>query len=116
MRRLPYLWKEHRVLSVAFFIAVIVTSLFLFRTIFGMIYWADPKHQDRDLEAWMTPRYISMSYQLPRGEVLAALGIAEGDLRRPMTLRKISDLTGAELSEMEISVEAAAERFREGLK
>lgn len=113
MRRFSHLWKEHRLLCLAFSAAVAVTSLFLIRAVFGMLYWADPKHQDRELEPWMTPRYISMSYQLPRIEVLEALGIKEGEVFRPMTLRKISAHTGAEILEMEASVEETARRFRE---
>lgn len=78
-----------------------------------MMYWSDPRHQDREFEPWMTPRYISMSYQLPRNEVLGALGISEGELYRPITLRKISKHTGVDILELEASVEETARRFRE---
>lgn len=77
-----------------------------------MVYWADPKHQDRAFELWMTPRYISMSFNLPREDVLEALGISEGELSRPMTLRRISRHTGVSVQELEASVEEAAASFR----
>lgn len=112
MRRLPYLWREHRVLSLAFILALSLTSIFVFRAILGMIYWADPKHQDREFEYWMTPRYISMSYSLPREEVLGALGIVDGELPRPMTLGRIAKHTGVDIKILEASVEDAATKFR----
>ncbi|MEY8118840.1 hypothetical protein AB9F26_11305 [Falsihalocynthiibacter sp. BN13B15] len=112
MRRLSYLWREHRVLSLAFVMALALTTVFLFRIIVGMVYWADPMHQDRPLEMWMTPRYISMSFDLPREEVLDALGIKEGELKRPTTLRRISEHTGVDIKGLEAAVEDAATKFR----
>lgn len=112
MRRLSYLWREHRVLSLAFVVALALTVVFLFRIIIGMIYWADPMHQDRAFETWMTPRYISMSFDLPREEVLDALGIQEGELKRPTTLRRISKHTGVSIKDLEAAVEEAAAKFR----
>jgi hypothetical protein len=107
-----YLWQEHRVLGAAFLFAFVVTSFFVIRSVIDMVYWADPKYQDRELELWMTPRYISMSYSLPREDILGALGVVEGELPRPMTLRRISDHTGVSIVQMKVSIEDTVAKYR----
>lgn len=38
----------------------------------------DPAHQDQDLAAWMTPRYVAQSYKLPPNVLGPALFLVKG--------------------------------------
>lgn len=59
------LWAHHRAVLVAFLAVLGVICYFGIKTYTAMIYWQDPAHQNQDIEPWMTPRYVSLSYRLP---------------------------------------------------
>lgn len=75
------------------------------------IYFNDPDHQQETLEAWMTPRYLTLSYELPRPVVLDLLGIKEGD-DHPRRLDRIAENLGISLEELTQIVRAKAEDER----
>lgn len=78
--------------------------------VLDMIYFNDPRHQDETLKAWMTPRYIVMSYDLPREMVAEILELEPDD--RGRNLSTIAEARGMTLDEMTERVRAAAEEFR----
>ena len=62
MRRL---WRDHRLLTAAFLLAVALTTFFAVRLVASWIYWNDPAHRDAEIAPWMTPRYVAHSWRLP---------------------------------------------------
>ena len=89
MTALARLWRHHRAALMLFAVAAALTLVFAVRFVAFGIYWADPAHRDRAPEGWMTPGYLSRSWDLPRETLreLLALPEAEG---RPPTLAEIA--------------------------
>ena len=80
---LARLWRRHRLLTIAFAVAVAFTAVFAVRTGLSFVYWAN--HRDEPIAPWMTVRYISNSYRLPPFVIAQAIGLepVERD-RRPI--------------------------------
>ena len=76
-----------------------------------VIYFNDPRHQDQKLKSWMTPRYVVMSYDLPRDVVAEILQLNEGDRRKK--LGRIADEMGMSMGGLTDMVRGAADRYRE---
>lgn len=76
-----------------------------------IIYFNDPRHQDQALKGWITPRYVSMSYELPKRVVDDVLGL-ERDEGRGKRLSDIAASLGVDLDELTQMVQAAAEDHR----
>ncbi len=74
------------------------------------IHFNDPRHQDRALKGWMTPRYVVMSYDLPRPLVLELLQLERGERKM---MRDIADEMGMTIDELTRIVRDAAARYRE---
>ena len=72
------LWREHRLVFLAFVAALALTALFTIRAAVFAVYWTDPAHRDQAIEGWMTPRYVAHSWDLPRDVVGEALGLDPG--------------------------------------
>ena len=113
MRRLFAVWRRHPFLSTAFVAALALTLLFGVRTVMFAVYWADPAHRDQALEAWMTPRYIAYSWQVPREVPEAALAPFARPGARP-TLERIAAENGLSVSELTERIEAAIAAHRAG--
>lgn len=94
--RVKDLWAHNRVALLAFVAVICLASFFGAKSVSQFIYWADPAHQDQPLSAWMTPRYVSQSYDLPPEVVQQAFGMpSEGPPRRVSleTIAAQSDLS-----------------------
>lgn len=76
-----------------------------------LIYFNDPKHQDEALKPWMTPRYVVMSYDLPKDVVAEVLNLPESGPGRKK-LGVIADDMGVTLEELARRVREAAFVFR----
>lgn len=76
------------------------------------IYFNDPRHKNVELQAWMTPRYMALSYELPRPLVMELLGIEEGK-KSPRRLDRLADSLGITLEELTVKVRAAQKAYRE---
>ena len=111
MSRLKELWKTNRLMLIAFVIAAFLTAMFLVRTVVFTVYWADPAHRDQSIEPWMTVRYVSNSWDLPRDEMIAALGF-EPENGRFQTFGDIAQSRGLSLEDITARIEAAAKAFR----
>lgn len=105
------LWRRHRVLLIAFVVAVAATLFFGVRAVVFAIYWNDPAHRDEALAGWMTPRYVAMSWDLPREVVGEALGLAPGGAPR-VTLDEIAAARGVPLAQVIDELDAAIARAR----
>ncbi len=96
---LRLLWQSHKGLVLAFALAAGVTVFFLTRSVLFAIYWADPAHRFQPIEAWMTPRYIGYSYDLPAEDVAAMLGLTGTPAFRP-TLARIAGERGVPVADL----------------
>jgi hypothetical protein len=101
------LWREHRVLLVAFVAAVLLAVFFGARAIWFAVYWADPAHRDQAPKGWMTPGYVARSWDVPREVMAEALGI-DPEPGRHRTLADIARARG-------VTVEALAEEIADAV-
>jgi hypothetical protein len=65
-------------LKIGFGLAVVLTLFFLLRLVVFAVFWLDPHKERHPIEPWMTPRYISKTYDIPRDDLAAALGLEPG--------------------------------------
>jgi len=111
MRRLAYLWRNHRIASLAFALVAALTIGFAIRSALFAFYWSDPASRDQQVQGWMTPRYVAHSWKVPPEVMQAALGeVALPDRRR--TLEDIAADRGVPLGELIFGNETEIARFR----
>lgn len=100
---LKRLWREQRVVFIAFLLAVGLTLFFGGRMVIRGLYWADPEHRHQAPEPWMTPGYLARSWHLPVEEVDAILGVGDDRAlvgsRRP-TLEAIAQALGVPVADL----------------
>ncbi|MFC3164822.1 hypothetical protein [Ciceribacter thiooxidans] len=114
MKRAAILWREHRVLLLAFVAASALALFFAARFAFYVVYWSAPEHRDQPIENWMTIGYIARSYDLPREALAEALGIGPlGSGRRP-TVEQLARDRGVKPEEFRAEIDRAIARLREG--
>ena len=105
--------------SVALLVAALVLTLFFgARFLLHFMWLNDPGHADPDLEGWMRPRFVAMSYDIPRDVLAEALEIGPPgtDRRRePMTMADIAAAQGVDLDTLTARVAAAATQFHGAL-
>lgn len=106
-----FLWREHRLLFLAFAVALGLAVLFAGRTTAFYIYWAN--HRDAPLQEWMTTGYVARSYSLDREELRLALGL-EPSVRDRRTLLQIAAQKGIPVSQLIAEIEAAIAAARSG--
>lgn len=94
------------VISLAALVTVSVTFLA------DAIYFNDPRHQNADLKPWMTPRYIGLSYDLPRPVVMEILEIEEGS-KFPKRLDRLANKLDITLEELTEKVRTAKADYEE---
>lgn len=103
-------FRQKPYLSLAFLLAALLTVFFIIRTLVFAAYWADPAHQNQIIEPWMTIRYVSNSWGLPRREMIQALGF-EPEKGRPLTFGQIAAQNDLSLADMTARIRAASQAF-----
>ncbi|KFE34635.1 hypothetical protein [Thioclava atlantica] len=116
MSKLRYLWAHHRVAAIGFALALLLALFFTGRLMNRAVYWSDPAHRDQMPEAWMTPRYLARSWDLPVETVTALLAppdardlVTEG---RP-TLERIAKAKGRPVADLIADLAAALPAARQ---
>lgn len=98
------LWRRHPVLTLVFALAVVAAAFFGARALsFGVtLAW----RAEQPVAGWMTPRYITRTYGLPRDEVGRILGVGDQTAAR-MPLDALARAQGRPLAEVLAALEAA---------
>ncbi|MEX0970671.1 MAG: hypothetical protein WD046_09540 [Paracoccaceae bacterium] len=104
---LKQLWRNNKLLVVAFLIALSITGYFGTRFVASSIYWANPAHRDVHIEGWMTPGYVARSYRVSPRIVEAALGL-DSRAGRGRTMAEIAMSQGKSLDNIRANIVAAA--------
>lgn len=99
------------ILSLAFAIAGLVTLFFLVRFAASTMVWTDPALQNQDIAGWMTPRYVSRSWQVAPEVVASGSGVEMDGSGRRLTLAEIAAAQGRSvddlIAELEATIDAA---------
>jgi hypothetical protein len=95
-----------------FAIAIAVALWFTIHVLMNVVYFNDPRNVDVELREWMTPRFIVMTYDLPKPIVFDFLGLHPGkDDNRP--LWRVAEDLGLTMQELTARVRIRAEEYRE---
>lgn len=105
--------RQYKALSFAFALALVVTILFLIRTTVSVIYWSDPDHVDQPFAGWMTPLYVSKSWNVPPEVVANGLSLERGFGVGRTTLDRIAAEQERDLDALVRDLEIAIETFRD---
>jgi hypothetical protein len=106
--------KRHLVLSLAFVAAFVITVIFLFKFTMSIMIWSDAGRVDQPIEAWMTPRYVSRSWQVPPEAIAGALGVPADGTGRRVTLAQLAEIQSRDLQALINDLEASIAKFKAG--
>ncbi len=105
--------RQHIVLSVAFAAALAITLHYAVRFTVSTIVWSDPDRYEQPLTGWMTPLYVSRSWQVEPRVVADALGLEMDRTARRMTLEEIAAAQGRSLDELILGLETVLANARD---
>ena len=92
--------KRHPYLVTAFSLALAAMLFFTVRLAASMIFWNDRAHLDQPLAGWMTPRYITRSWNVPPDLVATTLALERDGAGRRVTLQDLADQQGRSLESL----------------
>ncbi|MCK0148735.1 hypothetical protein MWU54_01770 [Marivita sp. S6314] len=98
----------------SFVLAVCLTLWFGGRTAVHAVYWADPKHQNQQIEGWMTLGYVGKSWRVPRGTLKASIDEIwpDGERDRYPPVHRIALETGLSEAEVIARLDAVIATYR----
>lgn len=97
-------------------ISLNVALFFVFTFVTSAIYFNDPRHQNVDLQGWMTPRYVVLSYDVPREVIRKALSIGADTAGQGLTIKDIAKEQDLDLNELTQRVRREVQSYREAQK
>ncbi len=103
--------RKHYLAVGVFAVSMIAVLWFAGTLLLDFIYFNDPRHKDETLKPWMTPRYVAMSYDLPRPMLEDLFQLTPQDRGR-IRLSDIAAREGMTLDELNAMVVAAAAAHR----
>jgi hypothetical protein len=110
--RVKDLWTHNRYLLLAFVTVVGFAGFFGVRATSQFIYWSDPAHSDQSLAGWMTPRYVSRSYEIPPQVIQEALGMRSDAPMRRVSLDRLAAENDMTLDDMQAQLDAYVAAWR----
>ncbi len=110
-RRMAAFVRENWMLLSVFLAAVIFALFMASRVFLDFLYFNDPQNVDVDLKPWMTPRFVVLTYDLPRPFVFELLSL-DPEEDAGLRLRRIAERDGITMDELTARVREAAEQYR----
>lgn len=112
MRVLSFI-RQNWLLVGLFLGSISVALWFAFHTITDALYFNDPRNVDVALKPWMTPRYVVLTYDLPRPLVMELLEV-DPDNDRGIRLGRLARERNISMDDLTALVRDAATAYREG--
>lgn len=106
------IWTRHRWLLLGFLATAAIALLFAIRVAISLQDW--PEERDADIEGWMTPRYVALSWDVPPEVIVGALSIPRDGSGRRITLDELAKERGIPVETLVAALEAAIAAFRAG--
>lgn len=113
MATILFLIRNHWLAFGLFVSATAVALFFLAQLAMQMIWFNDPKHRDQQIAGWMTPRYVAMSYRLPRQMMRDVLELSPEQMGRRMTLQELATERGTSVEALSVMLMDAVEAHRQ---
>lgn len=108
---LKFTWRKHPVLSGIFALALLAVAFFAINVGRHWLYFKNPDHYEQTLEPWMTPRYVGMSWGLPREMIEDVMELPRDGEGRPPKVKDIAARMGLTLPELQARVATAKAEF-----
>ncbi|MCI2393161.1 hypothetical protein [Aliiroseovarius sediminis] len=108
---LKRMWRAAPWATTILALAMAAGVFFGTRTVASWVYWNDPARRDQPIAAWMTPRYVTYSWRIPRKVMIDALGSpnpAEGF----RNFEHLAQDRGIPVDELMMQIEDAIVAFR----
>jgi hypothetical protein len=106
------LWTRHRWLLIGFLAAAVLALLFALRVALSVQDW--PEERDADIEGWMTPRYVALSWDVPPDVIAGALSLARDGSGRRITLDELAKERSIPVETLAAHLETAIAAYRAG--
>lgn len=106
------MWQAAPAATVILAVALAASVFFGVRTASSWVYWSDPRHIDQPIAGWMTPRYVALSWDVPRAVMLEALGEVQPGGGR--NLAWLAEQRGMTLEALIAEIEATIAAHRAG--
>jgi hypothetical protein len=103
--------RQNWLLVSVFVLASVLALWFAAQVIMDFLYFNDPNNVDVDLKPWMSPRFIVLTYDLPRPLVFDILLLDE-NTGSGQRLKHVAEDLGLTLDELTTQVRAAAQDYR----
>lgn len=106
-------WSAAPVATVILVVALLAAGFLGVRSTVHAIRFGDPQLRVQAIEPWMTPGYLARAWDIPRAEVIAALGIPDPAPDGPIDLRELAALRGVPLAQVIAEAEALVAPHRQ---
>jgi hypothetical protein len=106
-----HLWTHHKVIFTVLCFAIAALVFFTVRLIVFTLYWSDPAHRFQPLEGWMTPGYITRSYQIDP-DMLGELLQVDKQKPKGLTLEKIAQSRGIDVDTLIENLQPALNEWK----
>jgi hypothetical protein len=113
MAHMTKIWRENRLLVIAFAIALAMTLFFAVRLAIFSLYWSDPAHRRQQMQPWMTIGYVARSWQVPKDRLARELDVVPTP-GKPPTLKDIAEKKGMTVEALEAQIEAVIRELDAG--
>ncbi|EKF41068.1 hypothetical protein NA8A_17905 [Nitratireductor indicus C115] len=104
------LWQHHRLLFIAFCIALLITLLLALRTVAFYAYWST--HRAVPIEDWMTIGYVARSWEVEPDALRRSLGL-DDQTRDRRSIARLAAERGVPAGVLLEDVRKAVDRLRE---
>jgi len=112
MTFLRRIWHAAPIATAILGVALLVGGFFAVRLVVFWLYWGDPNHRNQAIEAWMTPRYVAHSWDVPREVLFEALD-QPAMPGRPRSLQDLAQERGVPVARLAEDLQAAIDAYRE---
>jgi len=110
VKTLKYLWQKHRLLLLGFTLATLVTTAFLMKFVFSVVYFAN--HHDATIEPWMPIGYIARSYNVDSDWLAGQTGLPDSTFRPRESIKDAATEADISFEDMRARLLIAIEKHR----
>ncbi|MEN8888438.1 MAG: hypothetical protein ABF243_06150 [Celeribacter marinus] len=105
------LWAAAPLATAAVFAASVLALFFVIRLSVAMLLWGNSDHHEKEIEAWMTPGFISHAFKVPREIILDAVDAPVPPPAGRMNLDEIADYRGVPVTTLLDAARSAVDGF-----
>jgi hypothetical protein len=106
-------WRAAPVATVILALSLSAAALFGARSLADWVYWNDPARHEQQIAGWMTPRFVSHSWKVPRHVIVEALDLRpESEGQGRINLNQLAEARGVPVDTIITDLETAISAHR----